>query len=106
MDSHRSYSRIVGLSVLALCLSCFAAFPAATAKKADPARYIEHVRFLASPEQEGRGAGSEGLDRAAEYITEQFKALGGRLHPPELFLGSHREWPGGLCRLRRVRGRA
>jgi len=37
---------------------------------------MEHVRFLASPELQGRGLGSEGAERAAQYIADQFKAIG------------------------------
>ncbi len=39
-------------------------------------RYMEHVRFLAAPEMRGRGAGMPELDKAAEYITEQFRLSG------------------------------
>ncbi|MGE0478893.1 MAG: M20/M25/M40 family metallo-hydrolase [Phycisphaerae bacterium] len=38
--------------------------------------YIEHVRYLASDELEGRGTGFPGNDRASEYIAEQWGALG------------------------------
>ncbi len=31
--------------------------------------------YLASDALEGRGAGTQGLDRAADYIVEQFQAL-------------------------------
>ena len=41
-----------------------------------PERYIQHVTFLASDELKGRGNGSPELDRAAEYIAEQFRAYG------------------------------
>ncbi len=44
------------------------------AQQAD--RYLEHVKILAAPEMKGRGAGSPELDRAAEYIAEQFKQAG------------------------------
>jgi len=39
-------------------------------------KLMDHVKFLAAPEQEGRGPGSEGLERAAQYIAESFKASG------------------------------
>jgi hypothetical protein len=35
-----------------------------------------HVNYLAGEELEGRGLGSPGLDKAAEYIAEQFKKVG------------------------------
>jgi acetylornithine deacetylase/succinyl-diaminopimelate desuccinylase-like protein len=34
------------------------------------------VEWLAAPEREGRGAGSRGLDAAANYIAERFERLG------------------------------
>jgi aminopeptidase N len=35
-----------------------------------------HVRWLADPAREGRGVGSAGIDAAASYIAEAFKAAG------------------------------
>lgn len=40
------------------------------------ARLSASVGYLASDDLEGRGIGSAGLDRAAQYIAEQFAALG------------------------------
>jgi hypothetical protein len=37
---------------------------------------MAHVSFLASPELEGRGLGTEGLGRAAAYVAQQFESLG------------------------------
>lgn len=42
----------------------------------DPQRYLEHVKILASPELEGRGVGTAGLEKAARYIADQFRSLG------------------------------
>ncbi len=39
-------------------------------------RLEEDVRFLAQPALEGRGFGTEGLERAAEYIAGVFEAVG------------------------------
>lgn len=39
-------------------------------------RYMEHVRFLASPEMRGRGPGMPELDEAADYIAGRFRELG------------------------------
>jgi membrane-associated protease RseP (regulator of RpoE activity) len=36
----------------------------------------DHVAFLASPDREGRGVGTAGLDAAAHYIAAEFKKLG------------------------------
>src|SRR5215813_12052510 len=42
----------------------------------DTARMKADIEWLASPEREGRGAGSRGLDAAASYIAERFERLG------------------------------
>ncbi|MBM4069088.1 MAG: M28 family peptidase [Planctomycetes bacterium] len=44
----------------------------------DPAvaRMKRDITFLASPECEGRGPGTKGIDKAADYIVEQFKQAG------------------------------
>jgi len=36
----------------------------------------DHVRYLASPELQGRGLGSAGLEAAAKYVADQFTAYG------------------------------
>ena len=36
----------------------------------------EHVEFLASPDLKGRGLGSDGLTKAAQYVADRFKAYG------------------------------
>jgi len=41
-----------------------------------PDALMTHVRYLASDELEGRGNGTPGLEKAAEYIAAQFKAAG------------------------------
>jgi aminopeptidase N len=42
----------------------------------DMPRMKADVEWLAAPEREGRGAGSRGLDAAANYIAERFERLG------------------------------
>ncbi len=42
----------------------------------DGAAMLERVRWLADPEREGRGLGSAGLEAAAGYVVEAFKAAG------------------------------
>jgi aminopeptidase N len=42
----------------------------------DMPRMRADVEWLAAPEREGRGAGSRGLDAAANYIAERFERLG------------------------------
>ncbi len=39
-------------------------------------RMMETVNYLASKELEGRGPGTEGINKAAEYIVQQFKSAG------------------------------
>ncbi|HXE61892.1 MAG TPA: M28 family peptidase [Bryobacteraceae bacterium] len=42
----------------------------------DSARYLDDIKFLASPEMRGRADGSPELEKAAKYIEEQFRADG------------------------------
>ncbi len=44
-------------------------------------RYIDEVKFLASPEMRGRATGSRELEKAADYIAGLFKTIG--LQPVE-----------------------
>src|SRR3954470_18141072 len=46
--------------------------------KADPIaeRMRKDITYLASDECEGRGVGTQGLDKAADYIADQFKKAG------------------------------
>ncbi len=44
-----------------------------------PDAILDHIKFLASDELRGRGNGTEGLERAADYIAAEFKEAG--LHP-------------------------
>jgi hypothetical protein len=57
--------------VILLCAAAVAF--AQTAPQARPDRYIEHVKYLASPELKGRGAGTPGLERASKYIADRFR---------------------------------
>ena len=51
-------------------LACFAA-------KVDlsPDAYLDHIKFLASPEMRGRATGSPELEKAAAYIADQFRSM-------------------------------
>jgi hypothetical protein len=42
----------------------------------DPQKYLEHVKYLASENLQGRGSGTPGLEKAADYIARQFRSLG------------------------------
>jgi Peptidase family M28/PDZ domain len=37
---------------------------------------MDHIRYLASDDLAGRGNGTQGLERAAQYIADQFRAAG------------------------------
>src|SRR5215475_12445061 len=43
--------------------------------QADSTRYLNDIKALASPEMEGRGAGSKGLTRAEHLIEKRYKEL-------------------------------
>ena len=61
-----------------LILICFEA-SSQKLKKADKAvisRLTEHVQYLSDDKLEGRRAGSNGEQLAAEYISNQFKSAG------------------------------
>lgn len=47
-----------------------------TTLNADRERLLSSVKFLAADAQEGRGVGTAGLDRAADFIAAEFKKLG------------------------------
>ncbi|HEV8412261.1 MAG TPA: M28 family peptidase [Bryobacteraceae bacterium] len=41
-----------------------------------PEAYLAHVKYLASPELKGRATGSPELEKAADYISSQFRSFG------------------------------
>ena len=45
-----------------------------------PEEVREHIRYLASPELEGRGSGTDGCRKAAEYIARRFREAGLKPH--------------------------
>lgn len=73
MDSYRREFRFVIAGVV-LPLALWAAKEAAA--PINPDAYLAHIKFLASPELQGRGTGTPGLDQAAKYISNQFKTFG------------------------------
>jgi Zn-dependent M28 family amino/carboxypeptidase len=64
------------LAGLLLFLAFFAARLAADTNSADPKRYLNDVKTLASPAMEGRGAGTKGIERAADLIEQRYRSLG------------------------------
>ena len=59
-------------AVLAIAV---AALAASSAPQADPNRYVTDIKALASPEMEGRGAGTQGLIRAEHLLEKRYKEL-------------------------------
>jgi hypothetical protein len=51
-------------------------FAAAGDAAFDADRYLNHIKYLASPELRGRASGSPELEKAAEYIAGQFRSDG------------------------------
>jgi len=68
-----------GLAAALLCSALQAAAPRPD-EVADPeirgSELVAHVKYLASDELAGRGSGTEGNDRAAEYLAERFRVSG------------------------------
>ena len=59
-----------------LLLFGLTASPSLRGDEAAEARLRRDVTFLASDECEGRGIGTKGLDKAADYIVAQFTEAG------------------------------
>ena len=57
-------------------LLSFCLVAALGAAEIDPEKYLAHVKYLASEKLAGRGSGSPGLEKAADYLARQFRALG------------------------------
>jgi hypothetical protein len=57
-------------------LSVFFAAGATGDASFDAARYLEHIKYLASPDLKGRPTGSPELEKAAQYISEKFREDG------------------------------
>jgi hypothetical protein len=64
------------LAFCALALACLAVRLAADSNSADPKRYLDDIKVLASPPMEGRGAGTKGIERAASMIEARYRSLG------------------------------
>jgi peptidase M28-like protein/PDZ domain-containing protein/PA domain-containing protein len=63
--------------IVPLLLAAEKAAPAPSAERtASEARLRRDITFLAADECEGRGPGTRGLDKAADYIADQFKKAG------------------------------
>jgi aminopeptidase YwaD len=69
----RSSWRSSGLTAVFLLLALRLA---ADTNSADPKRYLDDVKSLASPVMEGRGAGTKGIEHAANLIEQRYVTLG------------------------------
>ena len=45
-------------------------------RQPDPAKYLDHVKYLASDQLRGRGDGTPELEKAGHYIAKQFHSFG------------------------------
>src|ERR1035441_8953420 len=62
-------------SLLILSAAVLLAAASTPVQQADPARYLNDIKSLASPDMEGRGAGTKGLTRAEHLIEKRYKEL-------------------------------
>jgi hypothetical protein len=60
----------------AVLLVVLAAATLAAPPPVEPDRLLDHIKFLSADELQGRGNGSEGLERAADYIARELRAAG------------------------------
>src|SRR5579864_5827111 len=71
MPSRSRFPRVLLLLAVAVFLAA-----STPVQQADPSRYLNDVKSLASPEMEGRGAGTKGLTRAEHLIEKRYRELG------------------------------
>jgi hypothetical protein len=69
----RSRLELLGWTTATLAVSAVAGLLAQTAA-IDPKTLLEHVKFLASNQLQGRGNGTLGLERAGDYIAGNFQS--------------------------------
>jgi hypothetical protein len=63
-------------ALMAACLVFVAATSVRGDKEIEADSLLQHIKFLAADDLKGRANGSEGLEKAADYIAQQFKAVG------------------------------
>jgi hypothetical protein len=66
----------LGKSTALVLAAVCAAHLYADPRHVDPRAYLNHIKYLASDELEGRGDGAPGLEKAADYIAADFRASG------------------------------
>src|SRR5688572_17777813 len=57
-------------------LALLTGFVTAATPPIDPQALLDHIKILSADELKGRGNGTEGLERAGDYVAAQFKAAG------------------------------
>lgn len=60
---------LLAAATLTICLH-------AETRRIDPNAYLEHIKYLASDQLEGRGNGGPGLQKAGDYIAARFRDSG------------------------------
>jgi hypothetical protein len=69
-------SRVAPALILLVCSVSSVRLTAGEKNELSAARLINTVSVLASDDMEGRGAGTKGIDAAAQYIADQFEEMG------------------------------
>ncbi|MFI5253302.1 MAG: M20/M25/M40 family metallo-hydrolase [Bacteroidota bacterium] len=67
---------LLSIITCALILSCAPSTPDYISKNVTALELQRHIKYLASPELEGRRAGEEGNRKAANYIAHEFESYG------------------------------
>ncbi len=78
LNVSRSDAPRIRRSALAAILA-FSLLAMATPTSVGPANaelYLNHIKTLAAPSMEGRGAGTKGLAKASKYLEHRYKSLG------------------------------
>ncbi len=70
MPNRAKWQHFSLVAVAAILIAASTAVP-----QADPTRYLNDVKALASPEMEGRGPGTRGIGRAQHLIEKRYKEL-------------------------------
>ena len=78
--SHRSSSPALGIarriSLVVLTCAWLSSAASDSIPPAESQRFLGDVKTLASPNMEGRGAGTKGIDKAASFLEKRYRSLG------------------------------
>src|SRR5262245_1511770 len=75
-SNYRRSSLVACAMVAALAAVQFLLAADTATESAAEQRLADDVKFLSSDALEGRGVGTKGLDKAADYIAEEFRKIG------------------------------